>query len=91
MQQSDIIIKMNMEKMIEQLRHRMIELYFKVMDGIQNDGDATMIDGEEVSQFTYNCESCEKMTMYRDKPPADYPLPLCLSNECLKQLIDKQL
>jgi hypothetical protein len=38
-----------MEKMIEQLRHRMIELYFKVMDGIQNDGDATMIDGEEVS------------------------------------------
>lgn len=86
----DIINKMDNNKLIQSLRQHLVTLYFKIMESMDSDGDRTMIDESDDDNYTHHCEVCNKMTTYNEKPPADYPLPLCLTDECLEILINKQ-
>lgn len=42
---------------------------------------------EENPPYTFWCIDCDTGTYYSTKPDSDYPLPLCLSDRCLKDFI----
>lgn len=78
------------KSLADRLRVHLVSLYFNIVDNKEmKELDMTMTDedDQEEEDFTYNCEVCEKMTMYATKPPKDYPLPLCLSDKCLQSMI----
>ena len=74
--------------MIESVRNHYIALYFQIMnDQEQNRKDDITIASDEINDadegFGHQCMICNQGTFYNEKPPHDYPFPLCLTDFCL--------
>lgn len=49
--------------------------------------DLTCIESTDELDYTHWCDSCNLSTYYCQKPPKDYPHPLCLTDDCLAAYI----
>lgn len=71
--------------------------YFNVMQAHQSetdDDDITREDydiDEDDDYYQYECNSCDKHTLYSKKPPSDYPMRLCMNDDCLTEFLIKTL
>lgn len=84
------------KKNLEFIRFIHLYTYFSIMDELEADKseNETIVtaaaaaptdeEEDETQSYNYCCLECGKITIYSKRPPANYPLSMCLSKRCLK-------